>query len=130
MSEKMTQEASVVACLAATLGLDIPVGCDPIMALKLDIKRLQDVERLWGEACALAREHCPVGVGESHIHQGIPRLRAKCDALRDRAEVLERDAVLDALEWYVSPQGHDCPYNVRSKCSKAKNLLRAAGRKP
>lgn len=74
-------ETAKIDALFAALGLERPENFDPMEALRLDIVRLQDVARLWSEACVLARVHCPVEVGESHIHQGIPRLAAKLAAL-------------------------------------------------
>jgi len=50
-------------------------------ACTAELRRLQDVERLWCEACEVARTHCPVGIGESHIRQGIPRLAQRIAAL-------------------------------------------------
>ena len=82
------------------LKLERPKGVDPILALKLDIERLMDTERRWTEACALARVHCPVGDGESHIRQGIPRQAARIRELEQR---LERVSSL------LAHNGCDCP---------------------
>ena len=77
------------ARLANALSLKIPPGFDPITALELDIRRLLDVDRMWSEACAIARVHCPVGDGESHIQQGIPALAKRAEAAEERARALE-----------------------------------------
>lgn len=52
---------------------------DPVHGIILDIGRLQYVSRLWNEACNIARQHCPVDIGKSHIREGIPRLAARAN---------------------------------------------------
>jgi hypothetical protein len=63
-------------------------------------ERLADTERLWTEACEVARVHCPCDVGRSHIVQGIPRLAAKVDKWQREAGALRAriDAAYRALE--------------------------------
>lgn len=72
--------------LLSELGLQTPRDCDAKIALRTDIIRLLDTERLWTEACAIARIHCPVSVGESHIRQGIPRLAKKLSNAQNLAQ--------------------------------------------
>lgn len=74
--------------VADALGLALPTWCHPATAIVLDIARLHDIERLWTDACAIARVHCPVSVGRSHIRDGIPALAkraARLQAERDEA---------------------------------------------
>lgn len=78
---RLPGETAKIDALFAALGLERPKNIDPMDALKSDIARLRDVERRWRKACEIARAHCPVGDGESHIYQGIPRLAAKLAAL-------------------------------------------------
>jgi len=68
--------------IADTLNLELPSHCDHVLAIQLDIRRLQDVERRWSEACELASTHCPVSSGRSHIREGIPALAEHCGDLR------------------------------------------------
>ena len=81
-------------------------------ACTAELRRLQDVERLWCEACEVARTHCPVGIGESHIRQGIPRLAQRIAALTaDLARVtVERDALLTAAQATIDTFEPDDPH--------------------
>lgn len=63
-----------LAALATRLDLFLPADFDPYYAIGLDIGRLQDTERLWRQSCEIARAHCPVSDGLSHIREGIPAL--------------------------------------------------------
>lgn len=49
--------------------------------LRLDIEERRQINKNWLEACEIARQYCPVEVGESHIRDGIPRLAKKLEAL-------------------------------------------------
>jgi hypothetical protein len=78
--------------LASVLDLTIPdrEQCDPVQAIALDIRRLREVEKRWLNACDLARLHCPVGDGENHIKQGIPRLAERARVAEEEVERLRR----------------------------------------
>jgi hypothetical protein len=85
---KAKQDAGL-ASLATRLDLFLPADFDPYYAIGLDIGRLQGVERLWSQACEIARAHCPVSDGLSHIREGIPALAKRAlDAERQRDEAL------------------------------------------
>jgi hypothetical protein len=87
-------EEHVAKRLAAVLKLELPRNFDPVQAIEFDIKRLQQQEQYWAEACELAAEHCPVELGESHIRQGIPRLAEKLTQAQREVRALKD--VLDA----------------------------------
>jgi hypothetical protein len=75
--------------IADVLGLELPRHVDPVRAIEMDIRRLLQTEERWSEACAIARVHCPAGVGESHVRQGIPALAARCHKAEERILLLE-----------------------------------------
>jgi len=100
-------EAALTAALAkiaATLELTLTGRCDPTYAIVLDIGRLLDVQKRWLDACELARIHCPVEDGESHIRQGIPRLA-------ERTKKAEADT--RRLDWL---ERHDCWIGLGGTC--------------
>ena len=76
--------------LAARLGLLLPADCDPYYAIGLDIDRLQYTERMWGQACDIARAHCPVDTGLSHIRDGIPKLAKRAEAAEAKCAAMSR----------------------------------------
>jgi hypothetical protein len=96
---KAKQDAGLAA-LTTRLGLFLPADFDPYYAIGLDIGRLQDTERLWSQACDIARAHCPVDIGLSHVRDGIP-------ALAKRAEAAA--AALHAVRKLLEENGCDCP---------------------
>ncbi len=59
--------------------------------------KVAQIESLWTSACEIARTHCPVEVGRSHIHDGIPRLAAKLAEEQSGAKLL-REALLRLVE--------------------------------
>lgn len=75
--------------LAEVLNLQLPEHIDPVRAIEMDIRRLLDTEKRWSQACEIAAAHCPVGDGESHVRQGIPRLAAEVQRLRADLEIAE-----------------------------------------
>jgi len=79
-----------VTSLADVLKLEIPTGYDRWVAITADVRRLLEVEQRWTQACEIAREHCPVDVGESHIRQGIPALAKRHAAARAERDVWAR----------------------------------------
>jgi hypothetical protein len=68
---------------------------------------LDDLTKLWHDACEVAREYCPVDVGRSHLKDGIPKLAKRAaDAEAERDKLLEKiDAYradrrgLEPLHW-------------------------------
>jgi hypothetical protein len=58
-------------------------------AAERDIHRLLDIERMWTDACATARAHCPVALGRDHIQDGIPRLAERARTAEQRVAELE-----------------------------------------
>jgi hypothetical protein len=99
--------AEALTKIAAKLELALPPTklCDPVTAIVLDIGRLLDVQSRWVKACDVAREHCPVDVGRSHIDPGIPRLAKRAreaEGQRDRAHTL----LMEAVEALVISEDH------------------------
>ncbi|MFH0899068.1 MAG: hypothetical protein V2A73_00420 [Pseudomonadota bacterium] len=92
-------KSAVCLELAVTLGLVLPDGCDPVEALRLDLRRLLEAQQRWAEACDIARRYCPVDSGESHIRQGIPRLAL------ERAEAVAKLVQVGEL---LAKNGCDC----------------------
>ena len=88
-------QAAGLAALATRLGLLLPPDYDPYYAIGLDIGRLQEVERLWSQACQIARVHCPVEVGRSHIRDGIPALAERAKS----AELLAAAQAVSLAAW-------------------------------
>ena len=86
---KAKQDAGLAA-LATRLDLILPANFDPYYAIGLDIGRLQHTERLWSQACDIARTHCPVDVGLSHIRDGIPMLAKRAEAAELGCEIAYR----------------------------------------
>jgi hypothetical protein len=72
-----------------------------------DKRMLADLKKMWSEACEIARTHCPVDVGRSHLKDGIPKLAKRAaDAEAERDKLLEKiDAYradrrgLEPLHW-------------------------------
>lgn len=64
------------------LNLAVEEGADPMAAIETEVHRLFDIRKLWSQACDIARTNCPVGVGQSHFQDGIPKLRKERDDLR------------------------------------------------
>lgn len=60
--------------------------------LAAESKRLADLERLWTEACEIAKTHCPCDVGRSYITHGIPRLAARAAGLERALEAARAEA--------------------------------------
>lgn len=81
--------------IAAVLDLKLPEPehVDPVQAIIVDIHRLLDVQKLWSQACDIARSNCPVSVGLSHIRDGIPKLRRERDELQREVEELRKRLV-------------------------------------
>jgi hypothetical protein len=112
-----------VTSIADVLKLEIPTGYDRCAAITADVRRLLEVEQRWTQACEIAREHCPVDVGESHIRQGIPALAKRHAAAR--AEIVILQGVVNDLAdsrvwsdnesavWYVNGK-HDSTTLVKA----------------
>jgi hypothetical protein len=60
-----------------------------------DKRMLADLKKMWSEACEIARTHCPVDVGRSHLKDGIPKL-----AKRAADAEAERDKLLEQIDAY------------------------------
>jgi hypothetical protein len=86
---KANQDAGLAA-LATRLDLFLPADFDPYYAIGLDIGRLQDTERLWRQSCEIARAHCPVSDGLSHIRDGIPALAKRAESAELGCEIAYR----------------------------------------
>ena len=105
-----------------------PGECEPALAIEMDIKRLLEVERMWSDACAIARIHCPVNVGESHIREGIPRLAKRVTTLAAEldlahAEAFKTRAIQTELE--LAQKMHDVAVKERDFERRANARLRA-----
>jgi len=87
--EQLTSNNSLTR-LFVLLNLSVPQDINPVCALEQDIKRLLDTEKLWIQACDIARTHCPVSVGESHIRTGIPRLAKRVKELEEKLSMIEK----------------------------------------
>ena len=77
--EALAKQNAGIAALATRLNLALSADFDPYYAIGLDIGRLQDTEQRWCQACAIATEHCPIGLGLSHIRDGIPALAKRAE---------------------------------------------------
>jgi cell division protein FtsB len=72
-----------------------------------DKRMLADLKKMWSEACEIARTHCPVDVGRSHLKDGIPKLakraadaEAERDKLRAQIDTYKDDRrELEPLHW-------------------------------
>lgn len=112
---KAKQDAGLAA-IATRLDLCLPADYDPYYAIGLDIGRLQNVERLWSQACDIARRHCPVDVGRSHIRDGIPAMAKRAESAELGCEIAYRreptQAEGDAHE-YRHDQSMGAPEPIR-----------------
>lgn len=86
---KAKQDAGLAA-LATRLDLFLPADFDPYYTIGLDIGRLQNIEHQWSQACDIARAHCPVDIGLSHVRDGIPALAKRAESAELGCEIAYR----------------------------------------